>query len=82
MVLKPKIIIGSVFMILTLILLYSQYAIRHEIQPIRIGILQSLSGTMAELEKPLVELMGGKINVENTPGKGSEFWIEHEGVIQ
>jgi urea transport system substrate-binding protein len=53
-------LIGIVLLLLIFLSLFLQYVKRTDLSPIRIGILHSLSGTMAGSEKPLVDtlLMG------------------------
>lgn len=70
---------GGALLLLISSLLIFQYVSRAEVKPIRIGILHSLSGTMAESEKPLVDtlLMG----IEEINEKGGLLGRQVEAIV-
>lgn len=76
---NPKILIGIVFSSLMLILLFTQYNKHTEKHPIRIGILHSLSGTMAGSERPLVDIL--LMTIDEINEKGGVLGRKLEAVV-
>lgn len=79
MVLRPKIIFSAVFLIVILALLFIQYYKQSRVVPIRIGILHSLSGIMAENEKPLIDTL--LMAMDEINDKGGLLGRQLEAVI-
>ncbi len=74
-----KILAGFTFLIVLSVLLFTQYSRRSEIQPIRIGILHSLSGIMAENEKILIDTL--LITMDGINEKGGLLGRKLEAVV-
>lgn len=72
-ILQHKVIIVFLLLMLTAVLWFTQYG-KHsgtfdaKAKPIRIGILHSLSGTMAESERPLVDILLMGVDEINAKG--------------
>ncbi len=79
MAIKTKPLIGTTLIILMLVLLFIHYSTRDEIQSIRIGILHSLSGTMAKSERPLVDTL--LMTIDEINEKGGLLDRQLEGII-
>ena len=65
---KFKVLIAFVFLLLISSLSFYQYSKYSIPTPIRIGILHSLSGTMARSEKPLVDVLLMGVDELNAKG--------------